>query len=82
MGQAFYEAAEIIRRSKAAAVFVSELWIKAVGTSLASELCQIIELPLACLLDPLAGGYLAGHNSTGVLSGYHYIAGWLHGLDK
>jgi hypothetical protein len=46
------------------------------------ELCQIIELPLAYLLDPLAGGYLAGHNSTGVLSGYRCIAGWLHGLGK
>ena len=42
MGQAFNEATEIIRGGKAAAVFVSEFWIKAVGAGLTLELRQII----------------------------------------
>ena len=42
VGQSFNEATEIIRGGKAAAVFVSEFWIKAVGTGLAFELCQVI----------------------------------------
>lgn len=55
-------------------VLVGELWVELVGTCLALELCQIVQLPLACSLDPFAGQDVTGNDCLRILAGYCCVA--------
>ena len=69
VGQAFNERAQVVSGMEFPPVLVGELWVELVGTCLALELCQIIQLPLACTLDPFAGQDVTGNDCLRILAG-------------
>lgn len=64
------------------AISVGELRVEAIGTTLALELGEVIQLPLARPLDPLAGEDLAGNDPLRIRLGYRGIASdWLYAAN-
>jgi len=78
MGQVLNERTQVFTRVIASVISVGELRVEAIGTGLALELGQVIQLPLARPLDPLAGEDLAGNDPLRIRLGYRGIASdWL-----